>query len=82
MINIEVDQEKLKELYLQKIDEHLQELESDVFFMNSKQLAINKIRLGKRLFHKKEVGKYMEKYYKEVLHAIQKLKERVGEKTA
>ncbi|WP_203248646.1 hypothetical protein [Sporosarcina beigongshangi] len=39
MITIEVDQEKLKELYLQKIDEHLQELESEVFFMNSKQLA-------------------------------------------
>ena len=86
MINIEVDQEKLKELYLQKIDEHLQELESDVFFMNSKQLAtylnmswntivthllydeeFPKIRLGSKwLFHKKEVGKYMEKYYIEV----------------
>jgi len=39
LITIEVDQEKLKELYLQKIDEHLQELESEVFFMNSKQLA-------------------------------------------
>jgi lipopolysaccharide biosynthesis glycosyltransferase len=39
MINIEVDQEKLKELYLQKIDEHLQESESDLLFMNLKQLA-------------------------------------------
>ena len=38
MITIEVDQEKLKDLYQQKIDEHLQELESKVFFMNSKQL--------------------------------------------
>lgn len=86
MITIEVGQEKLKELYLQKIDEHLQELESEVFFMNSKQLAIYlnmswntivthllydeefpKIRLGSKwLFHKKEVGKYMEKYYNEV----------------
>jgi len=39
MINIQVDQEKIKELYLQKIDERLRELESEVFFMNSKQLA-------------------------------------------
>jgi hypothetical protein len=39
MITIKVDQEKFKELYLQKIDEHLQELESEVFFMNSKQLG-------------------------------------------
>jgi len=31
MITVEVDQEKLKELYLQKIDGHLQELESEVF---------------------------------------------------
>lgn len=35
MITIEVELEKMKELYLQKIDEHLQELESEVFFMNS-----------------------------------------------
>ena len=86
MITIEVDQEKLKELYLQRIDEHSQEHESEVFFMNSKQLAIYlnmscntivthllydeefpKIRLGSKwLFHKKEVNKYMEKYYNEV----------------
>ena len=39
MIILKVDLEKLKELYLQKIGEHLQELESEVFFMNSKQLA-------------------------------------------
>ncbi|MHA6259448.1 hypothetical protein ACXYMX_05970 [Sporosarcina sp. CAU 1771] len=39
MNNTEVEQEKQKELYLQKIDEHLQELESEVLFMNSKQLA-------------------------------------------
>ncbi|WP_158232853.1 hypothetical protein [Sporosarcina sp. P2] len=36
---MKVDQEKLKGLYLQKIDEHLKELESVVFFVNSKQLA-------------------------------------------
>jgi len=86
LITIEVDQEKLEKLYLQKIDEHLQKLESEVFFMNSKQLCtylnmswntivthllydeeFPKIRLGNKwLFHKKEVGKYMEKYYNEV----------------
>ncbi|PIC70635.1 hypothetical protein CSV77_06855 [Sporosarcina sp. P16b] len=86
MITMKVDQEKLKGLYLQKIDEHLQELESVVFFVNSKQLAtylnmswnkivthilydeeFPKIRLGSKwLFHKKEVGKYMERYNNEV----------------
>lgn len=39
MINVEIDQEMLKELYLQKVEERLEELESEVFFMNSKQLA-------------------------------------------
>ena len=39
MIHLEIDQKQLKELYLQKVEEYLQELESEVFFMNSKQLA-------------------------------------------
>ena len=39
MINVEIDQEMLKELYLQKVDERLKELDAEVFFMNSKQLA-------------------------------------------
>lgn len=39
MITFEINQEELKELYLQKIEEHIQELESEVFFMNTKQLA-------------------------------------------
>jgi hypothetical protein len=39
MINVEIDQEQLKELYLQKVEEHLQEIELEVFFMDSKQLA-------------------------------------------
>ncbi|CAH0308889.1 helix-turn-helix domain-containing protein [Peribacillus frigoritolerans] len=39
MINFEIDQELLKELYLQKVEEHLQEIEMEVFFMDSKQLA-------------------------------------------
>lgn len=38
MINIEVNQEQLKQLYLQKIDERLEELDQEVFFMNSKQM--------------------------------------------
>jgi excisionase family DNA binding protein len=39
MINFEIDQELLKELYLRKVEEHLQEIEMEVFFMDSKQLA-------------------------------------------
>ncbi|MCU6603921.1 helix-turn-helix domain-containing protein [Peribacillus frigoritolerans] len=39
MISFEIDQELLKELYLQKVEEHLQEIEMEVFFMDSKQLA-------------------------------------------
>ncbi|MDQ7861123.1 group-specific protein [Peribacillus frigoritolerans] len=39
MISFEIDQELLKELYIQKVEEHLQEIEMEVFFMDSKQLA-------------------------------------------
>ncbi|MCM3676906.1 helix-turn-helix domain-containing protein [Peribacillus simplex] len=39
MISFEIDQELLKALYLQKVEEHLQEIEMEVFFMDSKQLA-------------------------------------------
>lgn len=39
MISFEIDQELLKELYLQKVEEHLQEIEMEVYFMDSKQLA-------------------------------------------
>ncbi|MBK5446459.1 MULTISPECIES: helix-turn-helix domain-containing protein [unclassified Peribacillus] len=39
MISFEIDQELLKELYLQKVEEHLQEIEMEVFFMDSKQLV-------------------------------------------
>lgn len=38
MIQVSIDEEQLKALYLQKVDEKLKELEQDVFFMNSKQL--------------------------------------------
>lgn len=39
MINVEIDQEQLKELYLHKVEEHLKEIDLEVFFMDSKQLA-------------------------------------------
>jgi phage pi2 protein 07 len=39
MINVEVDREQLKELYLQKVEERLKEIELEVFFMDSKQLS-------------------------------------------
>ncbi len=39
MISFEIDQELLKELYLQKVEEHLQEIEMEVFFIDSKQLV-------------------------------------------
>ena len=39
MINLQIDKEEMKEVFLQKVEEYLQEVETDVFFMNSKQLA-------------------------------------------
>ncbi|CDQ41531.1 helix-turn-helix domain-containing protein [Virgibacillus salexigens] len=39
MIHLEIDEEHLKDLYLEKVKEKLEELESEVFFMNSKQLS-------------------------------------------
>ncbi|WP_210471674.1 helix-turn-helix domain-containing protein [Sporosarcina sp. 6E9] len=86
MIVLEIDQKQLKDLYLQKVEEKLKELESEVFFMNSKQLCgylnmswntivdsflyddeFPSLRVGtKWLFNKKEVQKYMEKYYEEL----------------
>ncbi len=39
MINVEIDQELLKELYLEKVDERLAELEAEALLMNSKQLC-------------------------------------------
>ena len=39
LITLKIDEEELKELYLQRVEEHLKELETDVFFMNSKQLS-------------------------------------------
>ncbi|WP_057915811.1 MULTISPECIES: helix-turn-helix domain-containing protein [Peribacillus] len=39
MISFEIDQELLKALYIQKVEEHLREIEQEVFFMDSKQLA-------------------------------------------
>ena len=38
MIQVSIDEEALKTLYLEKVEERLKELESTVFFMNSKQL--------------------------------------------
>ncbi|WHX25137.1 helix-turn-helix domain-containing protein [Virgibacillus halodenitrificans] len=39
MIHFEIDEEQLKDLYLEKVEEKLEELEAEVFFMNSKQLS-------------------------------------------
>lgn len=38
MIKVNVDVEQLKEIYSQKIEERLKEIESHVFFLNSEQL--------------------------------------------
>ncbi|MEK3889637.1 helix-turn-helix domain-containing protein [Bacillus sp. FSL K6-3431] len=86
MIRVEIDEQELKNIYLQKVEERLEELESVVFFMNSKQLCeylnmswntivdsflydeeFPSLKVGtKWLFNRKEVQKYMEKYYDEV----------------
>jgi excisionase family DNA binding protein len=83
MIHLEIDEEQLKDLYLEKVEEKLEKLEADVFFMNSKQLSaylnmswntivehllydkeFPSIRLGSKwLFNRKEVERYMDKYY-------------------
>lgn len=39
MINIEVDYEELKRIYIDKVEEHLKEIESNHYFMNTKQLC-------------------------------------------
>lgn len=38
MIQVQINEEELKALYLQRLDERLKEIEQDVFFMNSAQL--------------------------------------------
>lgn len=38
MIHVQIDNEALKALYLERVNEHLKEIEETVFFMNSKQL--------------------------------------------
>lgn len=39
MIQVQINEEELKALYLQKLDERLEEIESEVFFMSSKELC-------------------------------------------
>lgn len=39
MIHVQIDQEELKALYLEKLDRHLKEIEANVFFMDSKSLC-------------------------------------------
>lgn len=38
MITLNIDQEELKKIYLQKVEERLKEIEGEVFFFDSKQL--------------------------------------------
>ena len=38
MIELHIDTDELKALYIAKLDERMKEIEQDVFFMNSKQL--------------------------------------------
>ncbi|AET66368.1 hypothetical protein Desor_0678 [Desulfosporosinus orientis DSM 765] len=38
MIRVELDQKAMRELFLQRIDEHIKTIDHEVFFMNSKQL--------------------------------------------
>ena len=39
MLHLEIDEEQLRDLYLEKVEEKLEELNAEVFFLNSKQLA-------------------------------------------
>jgi len=39
MFTLEIDKKELKELYLQKVDEHIKSIGQEVFFMDSKQLS-------------------------------------------
>jgi len=83
MITFNIDKELLTELYLQKVEERLDEIESKHYFMDSKQLTaylnmswptvvkhflyeeeFGAIRLGSKwLFNRKQVEKYMDKFY-------------------
>lgn len=38
MIEIQINHDELKEMYLQKVDEHIKKIEQEVFFFDSKQL--------------------------------------------
>lgn len=38
MIQVSIDENQLKALYLEKVEERMKEIEQTVFFMNSKQL--------------------------------------------
>lgn len=39
MIQVQINEEELKEIYLQKLDECLKKIESEVFFFDSKALC-------------------------------------------
>lgn len=39
MIQVQIDQEELKTMYLAKLDERMKEIEQEVFFMDSKALC-------------------------------------------
>lgn len=60
MFELKINEEELKALYLQKLDERMKEIEKDVFFMNSKQLQ-NYLNMGwssivQHLLHEEEFG--------------------------
>lgn len=99
MINLQIDEEILKEMYNQKIDEYLQAVEHESMFLtfsglvkylNISNVSIRefllwredfpKIRLGSKVFPRKEVSDYMEEYLKEVkvaggdMHAMKRHK--------
>lgn len=60
MITLEIDQKELKDLYLQKVEERLKEIEETVFFMNSKQLTaylnMSWASVEKHMLHDEEFG--------------------------
>ncbi|WP_404336407.1 hypothetical protein [Planococcus rifietoensis] len=60
MIQVSIDEEQLKALYLQEVAKRIEEIEQEVFFMNSKQLQkyLNMVwnSIQEHLLHDPEFG--------------------------
>lgn len=60
MIQVQINEEELKAMYLKKLDERLQKIEDTVFFMNSKQLTaylnMSWASVEKHMLHDEDFG--------------------------